>query len=126
LDCAKIWIVLDLDRARFGLCKIWIVQDLDRARFGSCKIWVVQIWIFQTTSQMFWIVQIRDGNSSEIFTPQGIEEWQFTIPRGSRKNESIPWGPRGISRNGMLFYSAHFSGFTGIFGIIIWHYNQKY
>jgi hypothetical protein len=42
LDCAKIWIVLDLDRARFGSCKIWIVQDLDRARFGSCKIWIVQ------------------------------------------------------------------------------------
>jgi hypothetical protein len=36
----------------------------------------------------------RDGNSSEIFTPRGIEEWQFTIPRGSRKKESIPWVPR--------------------------------
>ena len=55
----------------------------------------------------------------ENSTPRGIKEWQFTISRGSRKKESIPWGPRGISRNGMLFHSAHFSGFTGIFGIII-------
>ena len=23
----------------------------------------------------------RDGNSSENLTPQGIEEWQFNIPR---------------------------------------------
>ena len=28
-----------------------------------------------------------------------LEEWQFTIPRGSRKTKSIPRGPRGISRN---------------------------
>ena len=44
---------------------------------------------------------------------------QFTIPRGSRKKESIPRGPREISSKGMLFHSTHFSGFTGIFGIII-------
>ena len=50
---------------------------------------------------------------------RGIEERQFTIPRGSRKKESIPRGPQGISRNGMLFHSTHFSGFTGIFGTII-------
>ncbi len=56
---------------------------------------------------------------------RGIEERQFTIPRGSRKKESIPRGPQGISRNGMLFHSTHFSGFTGIFGNIIRHYNRK-
>jgi hypothetical protein len=56
----------------------------------------------------------------------GIEERQFTIPRGSRKKASIPRGPRGISRNGMIFHSANFSGFTGIFVIIIGHYDPKY
>ena len=37
-------------------------------------------------------VGTRDGNSSENFTPRGIEEWQNTIPRGSRKVKSIPRG----------------------------------
>jgi hypothetical protein len=65
------------------------------------------------------MVPNRDGNSLEISTPREIKEWQFTIPQGSRKKKSIPRDPRGISRNGMLFHSTHFSGFTGIFGIII-------
>ena len=30
---------------------------------------------------------------------RGIKEWQFNIPRGSRKINFIPRGPRGISRN---------------------------
>ena len=30
---------------------------------------------------------------------RGVEEWQIYIPRGSRKMESIPRGPWGISRN---------------------------
>jgi hypothetical protein len=63
-----------------------------------------------------------DGNSLEIFTPRGIEESRngnlpFLEDRGTK--ESIPRGPWGISRNGMIFHSTHFSGFTGIFGIII-------
>ena len=45
-----------------------------------------------------------DGNSLENFIPQGIEvrgvkELQSSIPQGSRKIESIPQGPRGISGN---------------------------
>ena len=27
----------------------------------------------------------RDGNSSENWIPRGIKEWQFNIPRGSKK-----------------------------------------
>jgi hypothetical protein len=56
--------------------------------------------------------------------------WRFSLLEESRNGnlpfledrgtkESIPRGPWGISRNGMIFHSTHFSGFTGIFGIII-------
>ena len=38
----KIWIVQDLDCARFGFCKIWIMEDLDCARFGSWRIWIME------------------------------------------------------------------------------------
>ena len=37
----------------------------------------------------------RDGNSSKNLIPRGIKEWQFNIPRGSRKIKSIPQGPLG-------------------------------
>ena len=37
---------------------------------------------------------------------RGIEEWQFKIPRGSRKMNSIPRGPRGISRKVLLNNSS--------------------
>ena len=43
----------------------------------------------------------RDGNSSENLTPRGIGEWQFNIPRGSRKIKPIARGPWGISGNEM-------------------------
>ena len=38
----KIWIVQELNRARFGLCKIWTAHDLDHARFGMYKIWILK------------------------------------------------------------------------------------
>ena len=37
---------------------------------------------------------------------QGIEEWQFNIPWGSRKIKSIPRGPWGILRN-EIFFNLH-------------------
>ena len=51
---------------------------------------------------LYYRCRTRDGNSSENFTPGGIKEWQFNIPRGSWKIKSIPEGPRGILRNDML------------------------
>jgi hypothetical protein len=74
--------------------------------------------IFQAFQAFFKDIQYssaRDGNSSDNFTPRGIEEWQFDIPRGSRKSKSTPRGPRGISRTlkvemecyGTLFHSSN-------------------
>ena len=46
----------------------------------------------------------------EEFEVRGVKELQFGITQGSRKIESIPWGPRGISGyeicNGVRFISA--------------------
>ena len=48
--------------------------------------------------------------------------WNGKLPlledRGRKNLYSL--GPLRISRNGTLFHSAHFSGFTGISGIIFW------
>ena len=43
------------------------------------------------------IIKIRDDNSTVIFIPQGIVEWQFAIARGWGKLEiilQVLWGMR--------------------------------
>ena len=60
---------------------------------------------------------------------QEIKEWQFNIPRGTRRIKSIPRGPRGISGN-EIFWNLHayykksqyiFFHFTQFFKNSLWN-----
>jgi hypothetical protein len=48
----KIWIMQEMNHARFELCMKWIVKYLDQARFGLGKIWVGKIWIVQDLDRL--------------------------------------------------------------------------